>query len=164
MSLMYARCSGALTVFWGYRVPISPKAARLWRIARRVFIEGDTTTIRVLLAVASVGFTAGLWLPLHTFDRPGFAVMRAVMPEWAWGALFLLHAAGVAWRLIDPLPRVGWAFAVNAYGLFLWIVSTGLITSAVGEYSPGTAMEITVLLAAFVALIRTGLNDEQFTP
>jgi hypothetical protein len=28
-----------------------------WRVFRRVFIEGDTTTIRVLLAVASLGFT-----------------------------------------------------------------------------------------------------------
>jgi hypothetical protein len=133
-------------------------------IARQVFLYGDTTTIRVQLALASTGFAIGLLLPLHTFEREAFRTMRALAPEWVWAIGFIVHSIGVFWRMVDLKPRLYWAFGINAFGLFLWILSSGLITQAIGVYSPGMAMELTVILAALVALIRTGLNDEQVTP
>lgn len=144
--------------------PANVRRAYYARMLREVFIYGDTTTIRVILAVASVGYTVGLWLPLHTFERKGYALMASISNEWVWGGAFLAHAMGVFWRIIDVVPRNGWAFAINAYGFGLWFVVTGMIMESIGEYSPGVAMELTVLAAAFIALVRTGLNDEKISP
>ena len=140
-----------------------------------IFWLSDTTTIRVLLGLASLGFTLGLWLPLDTFSQLPFAGMASCFNfksvpisvrahEWVWGVLFLLHALGVSWRMFDLTPRIKWAFAINAYGLMLWLASTGLITQAVGKYTPALSLEVVVIMAAFVALVRTGLNDEQVSP
>lgn len=134
------------------------------RVLRVVFIEGDTNTIRVLLAGASFFYAAGLLLPLQTFSRPAFVGMRELAPEWVWATLFALHAIGVGWRQVDLVPRPNWAFAINALGIGLWLLYIGLVTLAIGEYTPSTAMEITVLLAALVALVRTGFNDEPISP
>lgn len=140
-----------------------------------VFWLGDTTTIRVQLGLASFGFTLGLWLPLDTFSLQSFiglsncfnfkSVPLSVRAhEWVWGGLFLLHALGVSWRLVDLTPRIKWAFVINAYGLVVWITTSGLITQTIGRYTPALSLEVVVILAAFVALIRTGLNDEQLSP
>lgn len=127
----------------------------------RVFIEGDTHTIRVLMAVASIIFGVGLWLPLGMFQRLPFAGMAEVMGEFQWGVLFVLHGVLVFWRTFDPVPRRWWAFWINAYGLVLWILYVGLVNKASGTFTIGTSMEITVLLAAFVALVRTGVNEHE---
>ena len=131
---------------------------------RRLVVEGDTTTIRVIMAIASLLYAIGLLVPIHTFARPSFAGMQALMPDWAWAVCFILHAVGVAWRLLDEVPRIAWAFAINAFGIAIWIMYTVLVTVTLGQYTPSTAMEITVLAAAIVALVRTGLNDEKFSP
>lgn len=141
-----------------------------WRkLAHIIFLEGDTVTIRVLLALGSVGWTIGLWLPLETFDRSLYAGMNwpfvriglsGRVAEFTWGLIFLLHFIGVSWRLIDAVPRRGWAFAINSYGFFIWLVSTGLMASAFGEYAPHNAMNWVMVLASFGALCRHGLQRE----
>lgn len=128
---------------------------------KMLFIEGDTTTIRVLLGVASLGWTIGLWVqPLGTFERPIFIWMRAVANEWVWGGLFLLHFVGVFWRLIDTIERKNWAMAVNMLGFALWAASTSAQILAVGEYTPSTSLEIVATIALFVVMLRTGRNRE----
>lgn len=140
-------------------------------IAYRVFWLGDTITIRTQLAIASIGFAVLLWLHPDAFDRRGFQGMAYAFNQWTWtraigavncwGALFVLHGVGVFWRLRE---RDIWAVAINALGFFLWLVSTALINVSVGELTPSTALEMTVIVAAGVALLRTGLNDENDRP
>lgn len=139
-----------------------------WRYIKLVTVEvfwrADTTAIRALMAAASLAFAAGLWLPLHAFSRSTFAGMAYVASADTWAGLLTLHAVGVLWRIYDPTSRAGVGFAINAFGIGLWTFSTGLIWYAVGEYSPAIGLEVTVLAAAFIALIRTGLNDEVSAP
>lgn len=148
--------------------PIVPGALMLRRLAqlRSIFIGGETNTIRVILAIASLIFAAVLWYPSDDlFDtRQAWASMRAVAPGWVWGVIFFLHFVGVFWRQLDARPRPYVAFAINAYGLFIWFVMTGMTTQQIGQFSPANSLELTVLLAAFVALVRTGLNDEKISP
>lgn len=129
-------------------------------ILRLVFLESDTTPLRLMLALGSLGWTIGLWLPLHTFDRPVFAWMRFAAGEWIWGAAFLLHFIGVTCRMLDTKERIHWAVAINAWGLFVWLMSTLAQTASVGEYSPAMALEWVACAAAFVSLLRTGMNEE----
>lgn len=143
-----------------------------WAIRRRyfrlvtveVFWRSDTTAIRALMAVASLAFAVGLLLPFHAFDRPVFAGMAYVASSSTWASLLVLHAIGAFWRIYDPTSRAGVGFAISAFGIGLWSFSTGLIWYAVGEFSPAIGLEVTVIAAAFIALIRTGLNDEVSAP
>jgi len=134
---------------------------------RRILIEGDTNTIRVLLAVASLILAVILWVSGEDsvfYSRPAWEGMRAVFSANAWGALFFIHFVGVLWRQWDEIPRPRMAFLINAYGLFIWFVMTGMTTTTIGELSPGNSLELTILVAAFVSLVRTGLNDEKVSP
>lgn len=129
-----------------------------------VFWRSDTTAIRALMATASMLFAIGLYLPLHTFDRQAFSGMAYVASEHTWAGMLMLHAVGVLWRIYDPKSRPGVGFAINAFGIGLWMFSTGLLYYAVGEYTPSTGMEVAVIFAALIALLRTGMNDEVAQP
>ena len=67
-------------------------------VVKKVFVQGDTTTIRVLLALGSLGWTIGLWLPFGTFTRKPYAAMAAFASERVWGLLFLLQNGAVGQR------------------------------------------------------------------
>jgi len=136
------------------------------KFLRRSLIETDTNTIRVLLAVSSLVFAVILWLPGDSLfqTRPAWQSMREVFSAFTWGFLFFAHFVGVTWRQLDDIPRPRVAFLINAYGLLVWFVMTGMVTTQVGELSPGSALELTVLAAAFVSLVRTGHNDEKVSP
>lgn len=129
-----------------------------------VFWYSDTTTVRLILAVSSFGYCMGFWLPLHTLQRAPWTTLAAYGNSFTWGLAFMAHFVGVMWRILDTKSSVLWALAVNVWGLFIWAITTVLILITVGEYSPGMAMEITVIVAALVALIRTDLNREIASP
>lgn len=131
---------------------------------KTIFIEGDTNTIRVLLAVASLIFALDLWAPYPIFLRPYWQPLAAVASQTGWGLAFFLHFILVMWRQYDDTPRPLTAFLINAYGLLLWFVVTGMLTQGTGNFAPTNSLELTVLLAGAVALVRTGLNDEKHSP
>ncbi len=137
-------------------------------ITRRVFFESDTTTIRLLLAAASMGWAAALVLNLAlgnaVMQRPAYALMRVVGGDWFWATVFLGHFMGVVWRLYDPKPRELWALIINAYGFSIWTISTACINISVGFIPPGSALEWTMCCASAWALYRTGLQPEAVTP
>ena len=153
-----ARTFGPLPWSWAVR----------WKYFKLVTVEvfwrSDTTAIRALMAVGSVFFAIGLLSPFHTFSRPIFKAMAYVASEQVWAYMFALHALGVLWRIYAPTSKPGWGFAINAFGLGIWMFSTCLIYYAVGEYTPSNSMELAIIIAAFVALLRTGLNDEVTAP
>lgn len=133
-----------------------------WTTFKTVFFLGDTVTVRAILMVASLGQAVGFYLPLHTIDRPYFADMRW-LPAWAWGSLYMLHAAGQWWRFRSG-PNMVAGFVVNFYGFLLWTFTTLLGCFASGTYSPTTALEWTVITVLGVALIRTGDPSDRMSP
>jgi hypothetical protein len=139
-------------------------AGSLWPYIKYVTItilrNADTVTIRVLLALASLGFASCLLLGDNVMLRPGYHLMRKVGNEVVWSALFALHFVGVLWRVYDPRERIGWALLVNAFGFVLWAVMTLCLNLALGSVTPGTALEWTLVCASGWALYRTGLHGE----
>ena len=160
-------------------------------VALVVFHYADTTTIRLLLGCASVGYSillvwpmfvppitaAYCWVfalfgaecmpmtpPIPLFDRPAYALM-AMVPggEITWAVLFMLHCIGVHWRVIDKTERVGWGLAVNVLGFALWAYSTAAHNIALGQILPSTALEWTLVGFSGWALYRTGLKRELVT-
>ena len=135
---------------------------------RRIFFQADTTTVRLLLATASLGWTLVLLgnnlLGEPVMARPAYAIMHIVCHDNVWALLFFIHFAGVTWRLYDPKPRPLAALLVNAYGFAIWTISTAAINIAVGFVPPGSALEWTMCAASAWALYRTGLQTEAVGP
>lgn len=137
-------------------------------ITRRIFFQSDTTTIRILLATASLGWTVVL-LGNYLFSTPvmvraPYGVMSVLGRDVAWAIVFLLHFLGVIWRLYDPKPRPVAALMVNAYGFAIWTLSTAAINISIGLIQPGSALEWTMCCASAWALYRTGLQPEAVSP
>lgn len=169
---------------------MTPDAVRGYdfRQLRLVARMADTVTIRLLLAWASFlyavlllfpgfftliiqGLRLVLFLPdvlpvdpVEVFERPAYAVM-ALIPgkEWTWATLFLLHWAGVHWRIVDRRARERWALAVNGLGFVTWAYSTASINISLGTVGPTTALEWVLVGFSGWALYRTGLQKELVT-
>ena len=137
------------------------------RFLVRLFWYSDTMTIRVLIAVSSFLFAALLLVHIDIYTRPAFQGMALIAPAWLWALLFLMHWAGVFWRIWENMTRgvrrPGWAVCINGLGFFLWFTSTVMIGFSVGVVSPQIAMEITVVIASLISMLRSGLND-QYNP
>lgn len=125
-----------------------------------VFRNADTVTIRLLLAMASIGFAACLVLGDNVFERQGYHLMSKFGNEWWWAVLLVLHFLGVIWRVYDPIERIGWGLVINSLGFALWAVMTLFINLSLGAVTPGTALEWTLVFASGWALYRTGLHGE----
>lgn len=137
-------------------------------ITRRIFFQSDTTTIRLLLATASLGWTLVLLgnqlAGTPIMAREPYALMRVLGEDLLWAVVFFVHFVGVVWRLYDPLPRPFAALVVNAYGFAVWSISTAAINITIGFVPPGSALEWTMCAASAWALYRTGLQPESVTP
>lgn len=132
-------------------------------LLKLIFFTADTTTVRLMLAVAS-SFYGGflcyhLALGTGLFERPAYALMSKAGPEWAWALAFLLHAGLSAWRIVEPRELVKLGFVINSFGLVLWLSSTVCMNIALGALLPTTAAEWTMILASGWALYRTGWNE-----
>lgn len=142
--------------------PYTPRY--IYTVCRGLFWHADTTTIRLILALASLVYATGLMLPGVDLSQPNFAIMRQTMCKEGWALLFFLHWLGMSWRFLDPKPRVGWALFINSFGLLVWTVSTFTINRSYPVYAPGTSLEIVVCLFSAWALLRTGLKKEILNP
>lgn len=138
-------------------------------VTKMIFLGADTSTIRLILAWASLLWAATLVWSMLTgapaFQRPFYSLMAWWGNEWVWAAAFTLHFFGVHWRLFDLNPRPLWAWWINLLGLSLWFVST-LSTTLMApiKFTPGTMLEWTMCAASAWALYRTGLKRELLTP
>lgn len=136
------------------------KQLRYWHgVIQLVFYRGDTITVRLLLANASIAWAIIVMLLPETFNRHGWELMR-VFPHWSWALAFFLHGIGVYWRVFDSKQRTGWALAINGLGLAVWLLSTILINLAIGTIAASTSLEWIMCFASAWALYRTGLKSE----
>lgn len=125
--------------------------------------NADTVTIRFLLGMASLIYTACLIGNSNIFDLPGYRLMNEMGSETFWAILFFAHYLGVVWRIYDPKERIGAALFINSFGFILWAVTTLFLNISIGSVTPGTAMEWTLVFASGWALYRTGLHGESVT-
>lgn len=142
-----------------YKPKLGEQTLNNWRrIFRIAFLQGDTTTVRTIMLAASIFKAIGFLPPFDPMAWPANAYM-IFMPGWAWAIAFVLHAGGVWWRFTDKPNNLA-GFVVNGYGIALWGWTTASGMFALGTYTPDSGMEIAVVLAAFLALYRTGdVND-----
>lgn len=136
--------------------------------ALRIIWKSDATTIRLILATASLMWAVGAWVRPQSFDAIPYNSL-----EWVafglfgpkeWGAAFFLHFVGVVWRTFDPVHRVFWGLVVNTYGLVLWASVTLLLTWGLGRLSVTTATDWALCLFAAWALFKTGAPDDLVSP
>jgi hypothetical protein len=155
---------------WPFHIRIRYVAS----VAYRVLVLGDTIGIRVLMATASLLIALGFLLDHSTFDRPKFATMalvvnqfdygRMIGPAYVWALLFSLHGFGVFWRILEGRRRIFWAVAINWLGLVLWVAEVTLTIVALRTLPADNALALPAVVAMFIALVRTGLNDEKISP
>lgn len=142
-------------------------------LTRVIFFESDTTTIRLLLASASLLYALFLGLNVMmgagVMERPAyelFVVAASIIginghgASAFWAVIFLLHFLGVVWRLYDLRQCDVCAFIVNAYGFMIWFASTLMLNISVRFLGPGTALEWTLTAASLWALWRTARVPE----
>jgi hypothetical protein len=145
-------------------VALPQRLGYLVATVRLLFSRLDTFTIRFILASGSVLWAIGVF---HwngdPFERHGYEVLRAIAPSWLWGVMFMIHAAGVTWRLIELKERPYWHTAINYFGFCLWTVTTLASNISLGYYFPGSGMEIAMVLMSGFALAQTGLRKEPVT-
>ena len=129
-----------------------------------VFWTADTTTIRMLLGMASFFWAAILVINPAILSEHPYQIMYSLAPSKCWAFLFFLYFLGVVWRIYDPCERIRWALGVNAFGLSLWVVLTLCMNIQAGSFLPGSSLEAVVCFFAAWALVRTGLGKDVVTP
>lgn len=146
---------------------------RVWLCARYlsfrdtfqlVFLRADTVTIRLLLAWASLFSAISLVFDPTKFKSPAYAVVANFGDEHAWAIYFLIHWAGVHWRVFERTrSRPKWALAINIWGFSLWFISSVGVSWSVGNVGINTSLGLTMCIASAWSLYRTGLGRDVVT-
>lgn len=126
------------------------------RILRDIVLGSDTTTIRILLANASLVWAVMLITQPQMLYYPMFDIMRVIGGSEFWTAAFFFHFIGVYWRAYDTHPKLNSCMWINAYGFLLWFFTTVATNYYAGFLNPGTALELVICGAAAWALYKTG--------
>lgn len=154
---------------FGQQIKLQSKILRIyaiktfsWRTLSRVFcdifVSTDTTTVRIMLANASMFWAVIIFSNPAVMTQEPFAIMSAVGDNTFWIAAFLAHFAGVYWRACDPAPQVFSGLIINGYGFLLWFFTSVAINYNMEHVNPGTALEIVICSASAWALFKTGSN------
>lgn len=126
-----------------------------------VFLNADTVTIRLLLAWASFFSACSLILDDDKFLAPAYSVVARFGTEEMWACYFLLHWAGVHWRIFErSRSRPKWALAVNLLGFCVWFVSAVGVSWSVGNVGINTSLALTMCVASAWALYSTGTKRD----
>lgn len=135
---------------------------RLKETHNTIIYRMQPTVVRLMLALASL--ISAFIIVTSTLVSNDYKTIDFIMPQQAWAATFFLHWIGTTWRIIDRQKRVGWALAINSFGLFLWIVATIATAIDSSGYPHGMAACISLCVFAAWGLFRTGIAEEPITP
>jgi hypothetical protein len=144
--------------------PVSDAISRVFAVCRGVFWQSHLTNVRMLLALASLGWALAIITNPDVLHIYPYQYMPLVMPTWLWVALFAAHFVGTFWRIFDGTSRLRWALAVNTLGCFLWITLTICVNLRAGHFIPGSCLEVVTCCFSAWALVRTGLGKDVGTP
>lgn len=124
-----------------------------------LLVYSETTSVRAALILNALWWTVLLLLPGNTFERPVYRYMGAIASEDAWASLFTAYAVMATHRLVSEKDSPTMALVVNVVGCLLFGSTCTAIWCSVPYPVPaGLAPDITMALASFWVLMRTGLN------
>jgi len=126
------------------------------RVVREIVLGSDTTTIRILLANASLLWAIMMLTQPGILLHPSFDIMMSIASKPVWVIAFLLHFVGVYWKAYNVKSKGDRCMITNGYGFMLWFFTTVSTNYYVGAMDPGTALEIVICGASAWALYKTG--------
>lgn len=133
-------------------------------ISRNVFWGAHPTTIRMLLALASMVWGLVLIFEANVLSNWPYQYMLTIAAPWVWGLGFWVHFIGTFWRIFDRKSRVRWALFINGLGCFLWLTLTICINLRAGTFIPSSSLDAVTCVFSVWVLIRTGLGKDVGTP
>lgn len=104
----------------------------LLRKILQILFEPHPEGTRYTIAFASILWGVLLLLSNEAYSIPLFRAMSTLMPEIAWGLMFVLHGILALFFLFSNKKNI-WAFIFDVtYGMLLWTTATvSLIVSSV---------------------------------
>jgi hypothetical protein len=133
----------------------------IWRRLVWIVLRSDTTSLRFLLAIASLLWSIFLFMPGDTFERPVYRIMARVGSEELWATFWLLHAVGVLWRVFATRKRVFVAYLLNSLGLVMYAgVAVAIYATRTEPFPAAIAPDLTLALIALWVMARTAINSE----
>ena len=126
-----------------------------------VVLYGDTIVPRCILALIAVLWSAMLFLPGDTFERPVYTNMALIAPETYWGSAWCVYAIVLTWRTFSASMHRKWlTLSINTVGLLLYGTAAACIVfSNVWPAPAATAGDIGLSLISVWVLMRSGLNN-----
>lgn len=123
------------------------------RLSNALF-ESDLISIRLTLSLAELCWAIMLLMPGDTFDRPTYAIMRALGPEWVWTIIFALSAALQFTIVLTGNFKANWARTFAMWNAALWVFS--VFSMLMSVYPPPAAIggEIALMIAAVWIWVR----------
>jgi len=122
-----------------------------------VFWRADTSMIWIIVAIASLWIGAMCFVPGQTMVQITYKKALGVMPQQAWGTVFLIHAIVSAAYLSFCNTRIV-GIAGSLIGIAAWLLMLSSMMHTIHSWMP-LGGEMAIVFACFFLCIRT-LTDE----
>lgn len=124
----------------------------------KIMFYSDLHGTRAVLAIAEFIWAFTLLWPGDTFGRPTYMIMNRVMPEEAWGFLFLVSAITQLTILIRCEYHSLFSTAFAGWNSVLWSFVVVAMYMSVSPPPAAISGEASLALAAGWVWIRSGLK------
>ncbi len=124
-------------------------------------LYGDTTVARAILGTTAALWSAMLFIPGDTFERPVYVNMALFADEttwaWAWG----IYAAVLLWRTFATCGHRLWlTLSINVVGVCLFGGATTCILFArVWPLPAAISGDVVLSVVSLWLLMRSGINN-----
>lgn len=128
----------------------------------RALFDSDLIATRITLALAEIMWAIMLWWPGDTFGRPTYKLMANVMPEDAWGIVFM--ASGLTQLTIAVCQHFHTTFAryFAGWNAVLWCYVVASMLMSVYPPPAAIAGEMSLAMAAAWIWVRPLILIELF--
>jgi len=124
--------------------------------------DTDLIASRLVLAFGELFWGVMLLWPGSTFDRPVYSHMGQLLPEVAWGALFLASSATQTFIVVSQKLHNKFARCFAAWNALFWGYT--VISMLMSVYPPPAAIggEVAIAIAAFWIWVRPYILAEGY--
>jgi hypothetical protein len=123
--------------------------------------ESELIAVRVLLAIAEATWAIALLWPGETFMRPTYLGMQRMMPEEAWGVLFIASCFGQVTVLLTKAYHSLPAVVFAGWNSLLWLFC--VLSMYMSVYPPPAAIsgELALALGASWVFVCSGVPAQK---
>ena len=122
-------------------------------ILHDVWNDDDLRAVRLSIAAFSLGIGAYFVAPMDTFAAVGYSYLRQWVSEGVFGAAFMLHGAGMLWRVLAVGRSRTWLWIFAALGIWLFVSYPLALWFSLGRL-PGLAIPMFLIAAGNVWVAR----------